>query len=48
MKDYQGNENQVIDKSGCCMIPTSYILGKALEYAELVSDNSSARAIYKE
>ena len=46
--DYQGNEYTVTDKSGCCLVPTTYILGKALEYADLISDNSSKRAKYKE
>lgn len=46
--DYQGNSYTVTDKSGCCLIPTTYILGKALEYTNLISENSSHRAIYKE
>ena len=46
--DYQGNEYTVKDKSGCCIVPTTYVLGKALEYADLISDNSSKRAKYKE
>jgi hypothetical protein len=46
--DYLGNTFVVTDVSGCCIIPTTYVLGKALEYADLVSDNSSARAIYQE
>lgn len=46
--DYQGNEYIVKDKSGCCIVPTTYVLGKALDYADLVSDNSSKRAKYKE
>jgi hypothetical protein len=46
--DYQGNEYTVKDKTGCCIVPTTYILGKALEYADLISDNSSKRAKYKE
>lgn len=46
--DYQGNEYTVTDKSGCCIVPTTYVLGKSLEYATLISDNSSKRAIYKE
>jgi hypothetical protein len=33
---------------GCCVVPTTYILGKALEYADLISDNSSKRAKFKE
>lgn len=48
LTDYQGNEFEVTDKSGCCIFPTTYILGKALEYADLISDNSSKRARYKE
>lgn len=46
--DYKGNLYKVTDKSGCCLVPTTYVLGKALEYADLISDNSSKRAIYKE
>lgn len=46
--DYKGNSYTVTDKSGCCIVPTTYILGKALEYADLISDNSSKRAKYKE
>ena len=46
--DYQGNEYTVKDKSGCCIVPTTYVLGKALDYADLISDNSSKRSKYKE
>ena len=46
--DYQGKKLQVTDKSGCCFVPTTYVLGKALDYADLLSDESSARSIYKE
>lgn len=46
--DYLGVESEVSDKSGCCIVPTTYVLGKALEYSTLISDNSSARAIYIE
>ena len=48
LTDYKGVKYKVTDKSGICFIPTTYVLGKALEYADLISDNSSARAIYKE
>lgn len=48
LSDYKGKESIVKDKSGCCLIPTTYVLGKALDYATLVNDNSSHRAIYKE
>ena len=36
------------DKTGCALIPCSYVLGKALDYANLISDESSKRAIFKE
>ena len=46
--DYQGNNYINKDKTGCCLIPCSYVLGKAYDYANLISDESSKRAIYKE
>ena len=48
IKDYQGNESISYDKSGCCILPTTYILGKSQEYEMLLSDESARRAIYKE
>ena len=36
------------DSTGCCMIPCSYELGKSLDYCELLTDNSSKRAVFKE
>ena len=48
LTDYQGNKMTVTDKSGCCMLPNSYTLGKSLDYAHLISDDSSKRSIYKE
>lgn len=46
--DYQGNSYHNTDKTGCCLIPCSYVLGKAFDYANLISDESSKRAIFKE
>ena len=46
--DCNGNEYLNTDKTGCCILPCSYVLGKALDYAELLTDNSSQRAIYRE
>lgn len=46
--DYLGNKYVVTDRTGCCLLPTTYVLGKALEYANLISDDSSKRAIFKE
>ena len=48
LRDYLGNELEVNDKSGCCLLPNSYTLGKALDYCYLLSDDSSKRSIYKE
>lgn len=46
--DYQGNTYTVTDKKGCSLMSTSYTLAKSIEYATLISDFSSKRAIYKE
>ena len=48
LTDYLGYKFIVEDKTGCCILPDSYTLGKSLEYADLISDNSSNRSIYKE
>lgn len=48
LTDYKGKKQIVKDKYGCSLIPTTYELGKALEYSQLLSDESSARSIYKE
>lgn len=45
--DYLGNIYTVTDKSGICMLPTTYKLGKALDYAELIGDSSTERAKFK-
>lgn len=45
--DYLGNDYYVTDKSGICMIPTTYKLGKSLDYAELITDESTERAKFK-
>lgn len=48
IEDYQHNKLISFDLSGCCILPTTYILGKSQDYEALLSDNSSERAIYKE
>ena len=48
MVDANGCEYINRDKSGCCMIPCSYELGKSLDYCELLTDNSSKRAVFRE
>lgn len=46
--DYQGNVFLSHERYGSTFIPTTYELGKSQEYCELLSDESSARAIYEE
>lgn len=46
--DYKGQKLKVNDKHGVCLVPTTYTLSKALEYANLISDNSAKRAVFKE
>lgn len=46
--DYLGVKSKVDDKSGCCLLPTTYKLGKSLDYANLLTDNSSNRAKFKQ
>lgn len=48
LTDYLGNKRLVSDKSGCCIIPTTYILSKSEDYCNLINDNSSKRSLYKE
>lgn len=45
--DYNGVKYLVKDKTGCCILPTTYELGKAMEYADLLTENSSQRAKFK-
>ena len=44
--DYLGNKYHITDRSGICMLPTTYRLGKAEDYADLI-DNSTERAKFK-
>ena len=48
LEDYKGDKCLVTDRSGCCLLPTTYVLGKAEEYSILLTDSSSKRAVYKE
>ena len=47
LMDYNGVKYLVKDKTGCCILPTTYELGKAMEYADLLTENSSQRAKFK-
>lgn len=46
--DYLGLKYFITDKSGCCILPNTYKLSKSLDYANLISDDSSKRSIYRE
>lgn len=48
LEDYLGVKYNVSDKSGCCVVPTTYVLSKSNDYATLLNNASSKRAIYKE
>ena len=48
IEDCQKNKFMSNERIGACIIPTTYELAKSEEYATLVKDESSPRAIYKE
>ena len=48
LSDYAGIKYLVKDRYGICIIPTTYKLGISDEYANLISDDSSKHARYKE
>ena len=48
LTDYLEQKYEVKDKHGICFVPATYTLGKSLEYAELIDNNSSSRGKFKE
>lgn len=48
LEDYTGIKYEVSDKSGYCMLPTTYLLKKADEYFNLLSNSIPLRQMYKE
>lgn len=48
LTDYAGKKYAVKDRYGICIVPTTYTLGISDEYANLISDESSKHARYKE
>ena len=46
--DYLGLKYLITDRSGCCILPNTYKLSKSLDYTNLISDESSKRARFKE
>lgn len=48
LTDYKGKTCEIHEKYGCCLVPTTYELGKSIDYANLVNDETSKRAYFKE
>lgn len=48
LQDFEENKEIIKDRYGCCLIPTTYELGKSQEYFDLLTDESSTRARYNE
>lgn len=48
LEDYKGKKLEVKDKYGCCLLPTTYTLGISQEYFDLLTSESSSRAIFRE
>lgn len=48
LTDYKGKKYKVTDKYGICLLPCQYTLNKSEEYANLLDEESSERAIFKE
>ena len=46
--DYTGKKQIVKDKYACCLVPTTYELGKSQDYAHLIQDESSKRSHFME
>ena len=46
--DYQGNYEIVSQKTGACLVPTTYILAKSQDYTNFLFLESSKRSVYKE
>ena len=45
--DVNGVKYRCTDKTTCVLLPTEYTLGKAYEYAQLLTDNSTKRSKFK-
>lgn len=46
--DVEGNAVILQDKYGSCIVPTTYVLGRSMDYVNLLTDESSMRAKFKE
>lgn len=48
IRDYQGNIEKINQKSGSCILPTTYILKNSVEMQMLEIPITSQRSLYKE
>ena len=48
LTDYKGKKYIVSDKYGACFLPCQYTLNKSEEYINLLNEESSKRAVFKE
>jgi len=48
LTDYKGKKCKVTDKYGICFLPCQYTLNKSEEYINLLNEESSKRAIFRE
>lgn len=48
VEDYLGLKYLITDRSGVCILPNTYELSKSYDYTNLLSDDSSKRAKFKE
>ena len=47
LKDYKGNSEKINEKYGCVLVPTTYTLNKSEDYVNMLTENSSRRAVFK-
>lgn len=47
LKDYKGKEEKISEIYGCILVPTTYTLNKSEDYVNMLTENSSRRAVYK-
>lgn len=46
--DSEGNKQEIKEKFGVALLPTTYILGRSEEYTTFIEENSGERAKYNE
>lgn len=46
--DNLGNKQEITEKHGVALLPTTYILGRSEEYVEYIEQKSGTRSYYNE